>query len=514
MLGRAATGSLPNHYRPGVLEFRILGPLAVVSENGPIRLGGPKQRATLAILLLSANRVVSVERLADDLYAGAAPVTAVTQVQRQISELRKALGDAAAIETRAPGYIVRVDPEQLDLSRFERRAAAGARALARGHAEAGGGLLREALSLWRGEPLADLAYERFAQSAVRRLDEIRLAALERRLEADLALGRHAEIAAELAELVAAHPLRERFSAQLMLALYRSGRQAEALAVYRQTRATLAGEFGIEPTPALRDLERAILRHDSSLEPARAASESRRAVLVVLEEDDETLLELAATLAAQPERELIVAQLVDGEQALEGALAATAVWRDRIAAPLRTATFTTFDRTGDTVRLAAAFDVDLVLLAPSEPGGAEVAALLERTPADVALLERGERGGDGVFVLLSGGDHGWAALELGAWLARAGSTTLTLVERHGDARRVEDASLAVERVVGIRAKPRRVESDDELGAVLADAALVVAAGKPGLVDAVRAPLLLVHRGLRPGGLAPSESRTQFSWSVDA
>jgi DNA-binding SARP family transcriptional activator len=231
-----------------MLEFRILGPLEVAGEQGPIPLGGPRQLATLAILLLSANRVVSVERLADDLYAGAAPVTAVTQVQRQISELRKALGSASVIDTRSPGYVIRISHEQLDLDRFERQTEEAGRALERGEAELAADLLRAALGLWRGAPLADLAYESFAQTAIERLEEIRLAALEQRIEAELALGRHGELVGELEQLVFEHPLRERFRGQLMLALYRSGRQAEALEVYRKTRAALVDEFGIEPTP--------------------------------------------------------------------------------------------------------------------------------------------------------------------------------------------------------------------------------------------------------------------------
>ena len=263
-MGSVATEPLSTGYGPrGVLEFRILGPLEVVREHGPLRLSGPKQRATRAILLLNANRVVSVDRLADDLYSGAAPVTAVTQVQRQISELRKTLGDESIIETRSPGYVVRLEPDQLDLHRFERLTEDAGREEARRAAD----LLREALGLWRGAPLADLAYEPFARPAVERLEEIRLAALEQRIEAELGLGRHAELTAELEQCVNEHPLRERFRAQLMLALYRSGRQAEALAVYRRTREKLVEEFGIEPTAALRRLEHAILAQDHSLDLA-------------------------------------------------------------------------------------------------------------------------------------------------------------------------------------------------------------------------------------------------------
>jgi DNA-binding SARP family transcriptional activator len=249
-----------------VLEFRILGPLEVVGDHGPIRLGGPRQRATLAILLLNANRVVSIDRLGDDLYAGAPPVTAVTQVQRQISELRKALGPGSTIETRTPGYALLLAPEQLDLTRFEQATVAGTRALGRGDADASAQLLREALALWRGQPLADLADEPFARPAIERLEELRLDALGQRVEAELALGRDSEIVAELGQLVTEHPFRESFCRQLMLALYRSGRQAEALDVYRRTRQRLAEELGLEPNPVLRELERAILAQEVLLEP--------------------------------------------------------------------------------------------------------------------------------------------------------------------------------------------------------------------------------------------------------
>ena len=247
-----------------MLEFRLLGPLEIVGGDGPIPLGGPKQRATLAILLLGANRVVPVERLADDLYHGAAPVTAVTQVQRQVSELRRILG-APAIETRPPGYILRLAPDQLDLHRFERLTERAAQVRARGAAQQAADLLREALGLWRGAALADLADEPFARAAIERLEEIRLAAIERRIDAELALGRHAELVGELQELVVAHPFGERFREQLMLALYRSGRQTDALTAYRATREALVEQFGIEPTPALRMLERAILTQDGSLD---------------------------------------------------------------------------------------------------------------------------------------------------------------------------------------------------------------------------------------------------------
>src|SRR3954469_2627561 len=324
-MGAVAIESLPNDYGPhSVLDFRILGPLEVLADGVSLRLGGPRQRATLAILLLSANRVVPVERLADDLYAGRPPVTAVTQVQRQVSELRRALGAADAIETRAPGYVLRLGDDDLDLTRFERLAGEGECARARRDHASAAGLLREALGLWRGAPLADLAYESFVRAAVERLEELRLAALEERIDADLQLGRHAPLAAELEGLVAEQPLRERLRGQQMLALYRSGRQAEALEAYRATRQALVDSFGIEPGAALQALERAILTHDPSLETAAAPvppPAGAPTILVAAARDERlgALVDLAGTLPA----ELVLARLVADEGELAPAAAALA-----------------------------------------------------------------------------------------------------------------------------------------------------------------------------------------------
>src|SRR6476619_6658386 len=210
-----------------MLTYSILGPLTVTGPDGPVRLGGPRQRSLLAVLLLHANAVVSIDRLAEQLYGEEPPVTAVTQVHRQVSELRRLLGDAAIV-TQPPGYRIALAPGQLDLDRFEQLAAEAAPALAHGDPARAAGLLREALTLWRGEPLADLAYEPFAPPVAGRLRELRLAALEQRLEAALAAGRAADLVAELDALVAEEPLRERLHALRMLALYRCGRQREAL----------------------------------------------------------------------------------------------------------------------------------------------------------------------------------------------------------------------------------------------------------------------------------------------
>jgi DNA-binding SARP family transcriptional activator len=533
-----------------VLEFRILGPLEVVGDHGPVRLGGPKQRATLAILLLSANRVVSVERLADDLYAGATPVTAVTQVQRQVSELRKVLGSASVIETRAPGYVIRLAPEQLDLDRFERATREASQALARGEAERAAGLLGEALGLWRGAPLADLAYESFAQTSIARLEEVHLAALQQRIEADLALGRHAELVAELEALVWDHPLRERLRGQLMLALYRSGRQAEALDVYRRTRAALVEQFGIEPTPALHELERAILAQDPALdlEDAPAAgtpsAEADLAVLVLPSDERrlDALLRIAEPLARRPGRELLIARLLTDDGELAHAASALNARRASLEVKARTAAFTTLEPARDVVRLATTYEVDLVLL--DAPPGLEanrlpedLVAILERSPADVAVLAgvATTGGGKGVFVPFGGGEHDWAALELGAWLSGAASMQLRLVGTGVDPRRgqrdasrlLADASLAVQQVIGVETEPVLAEPGEaSLVAAVNPATIVVIGISPrwrqegigatrrALMRDASAPLLLVHGGPRPGGLAPRDSRTRFTWTIGA
>ena len=244
------------------MEFGLLGTLEVRAGDGPLPLGGPKQRALLALLLLHANRVVARERLIDELWGEDPPETAVKAVQVYVSRLRKLLPEGMLV-TRPPGYLLEVEPEALDLQRFERLVAEARKA----DPARASTLLREALGLWRGPPLAEFGEEPFARVEAGRLQDLRLAALEERIEADLALGRHAELVGELEVLIAEHPQRERLRGQLMLALYRSGRQAEALEAYREARAAL-DELGIEPGAALRQLEKQILTQDAALELPR------------------------------------------------------------------------------------------------------------------------------------------------------------------------------------------------------------------------------------------------------
>ena len=252
-----------------VMEFRILGPLEVADGHATVALGGVRQRTLLAILLLNANEVVSADRLIDELWGERSPESGRSALQVRVSQLRKALGQGGAqLLTRAPGYVLSLDRDQLDLQRFERLV----REAAASEPPAAAEKLREALALWRGPPLADLAYESFAQAAIGRLEELRLGAIEKRIDADLALGRHGELVVELEELVAQHPLREHLRAQLMLALYRCGRQADALDVYRRTSSELSAELGLEPGRELKELESAILNQEPSLEPSSPAAD--------------------------------------------------------------------------------------------------------------------------------------------------------------------------------------------------------------------------------------------------
>jgi predicted ATPase/DNA-binding SARP family transcriptional activator len=251
------------------VEIRLLSRFDVVREGTEVPLGGPRQRAVLAVLAIHADEIVSIDRLVEDVWSGEPPPTATTTLQRYVSHLRRALeGLPVCIETRRPGYVLRVDPELVDARRFERLVGEGRRLLGSGAVEEAASVLQGALALWRGEPLADFAYEEFARLESARLDELRLTAVELRVDADLALGRHQDLVAELESLVAAHPLRESFRGQLMRALYGSGRRAEALRVYSEGRRLLAEELGLDPSSGLQRLEQAILMGDPAVEQVR------------------------------------------------------------------------------------------------------------------------------------------------------------------------------------------------------------------------------------------------------
>ncbi len=261
-----------------MIEFRALGPLAVVIDGAEATIGGPRQRRLLAMLLVHHGDVVSVDRLADAVFEGEPTEAARTTMRSYIARIRKVIASGAPdveLVTRAPGYGLMGPRAGVDVHRFETLLDEGRRQLGAGDAALAGVTLRQALDVWRGDAYAEFAHEEWVLPEAQRLEELRVIAVERLVDAELACGRSAESIARLETLVAEHPLREGFRSQLMLALYRSGRQVDALRAYRDYRTTLADEIGLDPSPALADLERRILGHDPGLEPTEAAGEPLR-----------------------------------------------------------------------------------------------------------------------------------------------------------------------------------------------------------------------------------------------
>jgi DNA-binding SARP family transcriptional activator len=515
------------------MEFRLLGPLEVWHEGRNLPVRGSKQRALLAVLLLHANRVVSSDRLLDELWGDEAPEGRTAALRVRLSQLRKALdvGGTSPIATRAPGYVIELRQEQLDLHRFEQLVEEAGSV----GPELAAAKLREALGLWRGPPLADFVYEPFAQAPIGRLEELRLLATERRVDADLVMGRHAELVPELELLVSDHPLREGLRVQLMIALYQSGRQAEALEAYQAARRTLVDELGIQPGPALQELERAILRQDPSLALAEGP-QALRSILVAGLGDRELqpLLAFARPLARQPPREVIVARLLGDRAGLTEAAAAVKENSVTLGAQgivARETVFTTSSPGVDASRLASEQDVDLILVAatPDLLDDDDLSDLLRSAPCDVAVLAGAGAAAGPVLVPFAGTDHDWSAIALGAWLAGSWGVPLRLagpaVEGSRDASRLlASASLAVQRAFGVVAEPLLVEpGSDALVAAAGDAAVAVVGlsdrwRKEGLGPVRGAlarsgrPTLLIRKGLRPSGLAPAEKLTRFTWSL--
>src|ERR1700733_7230181 len=275
--GRPADGAAG-----GMMHARILGPFQLDEGGRTIPMGGTRQRAVLVSLLLRVNEVVPSEQLLMDLWGEDSPLSAANSLQAAISRLRRVLPQGRLI-TRAPGYALRMFPEELDVSQFDQLVFQGREALTAGAAEQAARTLRQALSLWQGPALADFRYEPFAQADIVRLEELHLTCLEERIEADLARALTSILVPELRRLIHDHPMRERLRGQLMRALYLNGQQAEALEVYHDFRSVLRDELGLDPSPQLRELEEAILRHDSVASPLTAATEAplaRRAEPVV------------------------------------------------------------------------------------------------------------------------------------------------------------------------------------------------------------------------------------------
>ena len=526
------------------MDFRILGPLEVWHDGRPLAVTGVRRRALLALLLLNASEVVSADRLLDELWGDARPAAGTTALRVRVSQLRKALSAGGdPIVTQASGYLLRVEAEQLDLRRFELLVRDGRRAIDRGDHETAVELLESALALWRGPPLADLAYEPFARAPILRLEELRVAARELRIGAELALGRHAGLVGELQALVAEHPLRERLWGHLMLALYRSGRQAEALEAYRAARRRLVEDIGIEPGPELRELQRRILAQDAALHADSRAPDPVRSVLVLPRPDRaaEPVIGIGEALARRAGHELVVVSLLPDAHHLAATTAGLHELRAAAAErglEMRVAAFTSPDPAEDAARLAAEPGVAaLIVDAPAGPALDEaLVALLRAVPCDVAVLAGGERGtpsaGGPVVVPFAGHAHDWAAIELGAWLASALGSPLRLLgtavprgEGRPDASRLlGHASLALQRGLGVASES--VLTGPGADGVLesaGDASYVVVglserwvreglgATRSAIAARAGSPVLFVRQGLRPGGLAPAEALTRYTWS---
>jgi DNA-binding SARP family transcriptional activator len=524
------------------VEFRILGPFEVVSDDESVLdLGSNRERALLAFLVLHANEVLSSDRIVDEFWPSGAPPTAGKIVQLYVSHLRKALGDARGLlETRAPGYVLRISKGATDVERCERlvNEAAGRDAATRAQ------LLRVALAIWRDAPLSDLAYESFAAHEIARLEEWRLSIVEDRIAADLELGHAAGLVPELDALVRAHPLRERLRGQHMGALYRAGRQADALASYRDLRRILDEELGLEPGASLRELERAILRQDPTLDGTADGLEpdpspaTQHAILVASHDGDlAESLKVAEALASVGDRwELILARLVSPDELGTVTRELTGLRDDLVKRGhgARVAAFTSAEPGADLVRLAAGEPIDLIVATVrAKPVSETIAALLAGAPCDVALHVAGSGPSAGpVMVPFGAARHDWAALELGAWLARGIGSTLQLIGATSDdpdvrdaSRLLADASLIVQRATGVVAEPLLSRP----GLAVADVARSAGTLVIGLPESWRetglgpvrtalaasppACLLFVHRGVRPSGATPPAELSSYAWSVE-
>ena len=477
------------------LEFRVLGPLEVSDGERTLALGGVKQRSLLAILLQQPNAVVSTGHLLAELWGDAPPATADKCIHVYVSRLRKEIGPHRLV-TRPPGYALRVDPAELDVAKFERLRAEGRP--------------REALALWRGPAYDDLSDERCVQGERERLEDLRLAAVEEQVDSDLAAGRHVDLVSELETLIARHPLRERLRGQLMLALYRSARQAEALDVYRAARHEFSEALGLEPGGELRRLERAILQQDPALDlPTEVAPGRSILVVPASPASVDRLLALAQPLKTP----LVVACVVPAHEV--GAATAALAARDAG----RVAAFSSPEPGPDIARLATREACELIVM-----DGTLDRAVLEDASCDVAVLFGAPRDGP-VLVPFGAGRHDWAALELGARIARATGAPLRLAgaidgRRRDASRLLADASLIVQRRSGVVAEPWLAPPGRRGMLALAEEAGLLVVGLPdrwhedGLGRARSAllahPTLLVRRG----AATDMPKLTRHTWSLTA
>jgi predicted ATPase/DNA-binding SARP family transcriptional activator len=431
------------------MDFHILGPLEILDEGRDVAPAGSKRRALLALLLLHANETLTTDRLIDQLWGEHPPATAARTLQAHISRLRKALGGNgadAAIVTREHGYQLTVDPERLDAQRFERLVAEARTELAAGHPERAASRFESALSLWRGAPLADLTYEPFVPPEVARLEELRAAVLEDLGDAKLALGRHRELVGELEALIDQHPYREALRAQLMLALYRCDRQADALQAYQDARRTLVEELGIEPGERLRELERGILAQD----PALATP------VVTTAEESRMPLPPTRTLGRDQDREAVSRLLRSTEVRLVTLVGPGGVGKTRLALEVARSLEPEFRDGGWFVSLAATANAEHVPSAVAQALG--VTPLEGETPKEA--VERFLAAKRGLLVLDNFEHVLPAATLIGELLAAAPAVAVLVTSR-------EPLRLQAEHRYAVA--PLQVPSEADAAAVAAAAA---------------------------------------------
>jgi DNA-binding SARP family transcriptional activator len=519
-----------------MVRFRVLGPFQVEHDGRPLTLGSVRRRALLALLTLNAGRVVGVERLVDALWGESPPRTAVHVLHVYVSDLRRSLPEGVLVTT-PPGYLLRVPAGAVDLADFERLVSRGRLELSAGDAAGALMTLDEALALWRGPVLADLAGAGFVQVEARRLEELRLAARELRATAGLARGSAPDLVPELQALVNEHPFRERPHALLMRALAAAGRQAEALELYTAVKARLADELGIDPGAELRVAQTAVLRQEAA--PAAPATPTGVVLAVGYEPRRLDALALAASRpAAAAGRELLVAAVLDARTSTPADLtttAAAALTAQRSTpGPGRSAAFRSRNLADNVTGLAAEHDAELVVLDAAGLIGAQgrladwvVAALSEITADVVLLLHDPPTAGLSWAVPFGGSEHDWAAAELAALLARSSGSAVrvigALAEQDDASRLVARVGLAIQRAVGVAVEPMLAEATvPGLLNALDGTTPVIGVSERWRSEGLgpfrqqlahAAPsTLVIRRGLRPGLLAPPTFGTRFAWSA--
>jgi DNA-binding SARP family transcriptional activator len=535
------------------VSLGLLGPVELRRNGVVVPVGATKKRMILAVLGLSGGDVVSTDRLIDAVWGARPPPSAGKALQVYVSQLRDAVEPTRhaprVIVSQAPGYALALPPQAVDVRVFERLWDEGRRLRTSESPASAAEVLSRALALWRGPPLADLAYEEAFTQDVSRLEEMRWTCLEDRIDADLAAGRHSDVIADLEELSHRYPLRERACELLMLAYYRSGRQADALHAYRRMRATLVGELGLEPSRALVELERRILQQDPALNEAAAEAVPRgtpqlRTILAVGEPAGNLtdLLQVGAPLARGTGAELVVVSVlpatVHGVDSLASATRGLVDRRGRLEADgvvARVAAFSTPTPGADIVKFAAHHDVAMILANGANTGGrwrSTISELLSSAACDVVLSfpSADQPSGAAVLVPFGGGEHDWAALELAAHLARLRDAPLVLAGAGAPggadaSRMLAVASLIIQRTIGVIPEPVIIASgaagvlDHARGAGLIVVGVSARYRTEGLghtretiVREAGVPVLAVRHGRRPGLLAPPERLTRFGWSL--